>query len=97
MTIIFINEGNPSEGVKKLVLKIALKNIASKLRHKRLSRSAGPFYIGQKWVIISFRGFFHTFSVSGGKVSGKHVTQGFSPDSSLRARGPHGPAAALKG
>ena len=25
---------------------------------------------------------FHTFSVSGGKVSGKHVTQGFSPDSS---------------
>jgi len=31
------------------------------------------------------------------KVSGKRVTQGFSPDSSLRARGPHGPAAALKG
>jgi len=28
---------------------------------------------------------------------GKYVTQGFSPDSSLRARGPHGPAAALKG
>jgi len=36
-------------------------------------------------------------SVMGIKVSGKRVTQGFSPDSSLRARGPHGPAAALKG
>jgi hypothetical protein len=41
--------------------------------------------------------FFYSFSVSGGKVSAKHVTQGFSPDSSLRARGPHGPAVALKG
>jgi len=48
------------------------------------------------WIILFFR-LFHTFSVSGAKVSGKHVTQGFSPDSSLRARGPYGSAAALKG
>jgi hypothetical protein len=49
----------------------------------------------------------HTFSRDYSKVEipqlrmvnpyGKYVTQGFSPDSSLRARGPQGPAAALKG
>ena len=36
-------------------------------------------------------------SVSGIEEASEPVTQGFSPDLSLRARGPHGPAAALKG